>query len=194
MKKDKNEVLLFGLIIFWLGVFIFFMPTIEGIISRREKLNIDIKQEVQNLYDKIFGGSDRSKIPVSYDCTLKDQYDETAKWTVSSQVNFNFDDEGKLTTYKADLVYKFDEKASYDQLKSLQSSSNESEINGIKTNYTWDDVNYAYTLNMDVTVSELKDSESLDDISIITNKDFPQNYKELKTYLSENDYTCSSKY
>lgn len=103
-------------------------------------------------------------IPSKYQCSYGPAVDSFYNYIKSEYVIFDFDEKGNISTTDSEIKYQATSLNEYNQMLEVLDLTTE--------NVTYDKDNYVVTVRNTV------------------NTTFPQNYKELKQYLSTNQYTC----
>lgn len=103
-------------------------------------------------------------IPSKYQCSFGPTVDSFYNYIKYEYVIFDFDEKGNIDTVNIETKYQATSLSEYNQMLEV--------LNIISENVTYDIDNYVVTIRS------------------TENTAFPENYKELKQYLSTNQYTC----
>ena len=169
MEANKNEKILWGVILVIIVLFIIFMPQIEGLLAGRYHLGKkkSTTEEVQKV-----------TYPESTSCTLSGTTDPDLKATVSKTVNFTYDANGTVETIVLTTTTKFDDKSGYTKNKNAKAKQRA----GVSTQVSNDDANNTITKKEIMTIKNMTDLT-----------EYPTGYTKLKAYLSQNQYVCNEK-
>ena len=190
MKENKSEILLYVMILFWLIIFVIFMPTIEGIMSGRIKYDWEEDIEIPFIKELL---EKSEKIPSSYVCSSIAEGNDI--YNNSANVTFYLNKEGILEKSDMDIIYQYKDKNSYLQMKDAVIKNKNTSILGMETSYKFDDNNLLYTLIIKIDYLKFEDSTTTDEnvTKTIISKT-PKSYEEFKEYLSTSGLICSPKY
>ena len=111
------------------------------------------------------------KTPTGYSCSYGPTYDEFYNYTKDEDIEFRFDEYGNVTHFVSSTSYQFLSQNNYQILKVEFLDKYDDE------NITFDDKNF-------IIITKI-DTDKID------NTTYPNNYGDLKTYLSQNGYICS---
>ena len=124
--------------------------------------------------NNIFWNSDTSEVeekkeekeimPSRYQCSYGPAVDSFYNYIKSEYVIFDFDEKGNISSINSEIKYQVTSINEYNQMLEV--------LNLTTEHVTYDKENYVIT------------------VKNTTNTTFPENYKELKQYLSTNQYTC----
>jgi len=107
---------------------------------------------------------EKEEVPNVYKCSYGPSVDSFYNYIKSEYVVFNFDEAGNIDSLDLEIKYQVTSLDEYNRMLNLLSIDSE--------NVTYDADNYVVTVRSNESTV------------------FPQNYRELKQYLSKNQYTC----
>lgn len=106
----------------------------------------------------------KEEIPKRYECSYGPKVDSFYNYSIYEYIVFDFDKEGKISSITSEVKYQATSIDEYNQMLNLLNLQNDS--------ITYDKDNYLVSVKNK------------------NNEIFPENYKDLKKYLSTNQYIC----
>ncbi|MFV0249651.1 MAG: hypothetical protein ACK5HP_01235 [Bacilli bacterium] len=167
-KKEKYVLIALTVIV---GLFIYFMPTLDSII--RNKVNnptskSDTTKEVVEEEQK------EVVIPTKFICNKNIATDTQ---NLDEQLIFNFDSTGNLNSIELFKTIIYANEELFNERETLVT-----DLLFLNQTISIDENSYMLTIN------GVADLDSINQF----NTNYPTNYEDLKEYLSENKYTCAS--
>lgn len=169
---EKNEKYLWIAILVVVALFIVFMPSIEKVLMGRKNFNMK-NDEIKTDTSDASASIKKETYPKSATCLLETNEGETTK---RKEVTFTYSTSGTVSKIVEMNTYAYKDQATYDMNKNRTFPKKTGVVETIET----DDKNLLVVVKDVMTISEMKELT-----------EYPTKYKELKTYLSTNNYTCT---
>ena len=207
MEENKNEFMLWVGIMAFIGLFIYFMPSIDKLIYGRAKKDKDAgKQTVEKVEQekqtstKTKKEKELTSIPSQYECTLDTKESFYSQKEVTT---YKFDTKGNTLKVDSEVIINVDSKESYDQMKATYQgivSLYGSIGSGFKKYYS---INNQYDDNSRIisVTSKLSDYSKAMEYIDKYNKEHEnetislsvyKNYSDAEINMKSNGYTCKA--